>query len=235
MSIKLYSYGDSHAAGHELGSDPNLGKAWLKENFGFEDRQKAKKQRGEEYFSKVKNKWLAHIKNHCNAELSYAGQYANLIGAELVNRAVPGSSNDWSAIRLLEDLENITSDDIVMFSLCTHERFLSGQGEDVTRTQVQWQPLKVQRILYKYGPSGKSFALWTQAIVHMVKNIANTIIIKTTDVDISVNGVETINVTAQPFSQFAMYTAGHDDIRYPAGHIHEHYHKLYAEYLKDLI
>jgi len=229
MPIKLYSYGDSHAAGHELGSAPDLGKAWLKENYGVENRGHLDPI---VYHNIVRPAWNEYIKdNKCNPTLSYAGQLAKMIDAELVDRAIPGSSNDWSAMRLLEDLTHIKADDIVLFSICTPERFLSGQGEDVTRTQIQWQPEKIQRILFQYGPSDKSFNLWTQSIFHMVKNISNSLIVKTTDNNIEVNGIDTTNINLESFTQFALRTAGHNDIRYPVGHIHEDYHKLYAEYL----
>jgi hypothetical protein len=229
MSVKLYSYGDSHAAGHELGTAPDLGKAWLKENFGTSSRYDIDEKT---YNTKVRPAWEKFIRGRtCNPQLSYSGQLAKILDIELVDRAIPGSSNDWSAMRLLEDLPNIKADDLVLFSVCTPERFLSGQGTDVTRTQIQWQPEKIQRVLYQYGPSDKSFNLWTQAIVHMIKNISNCLVIKTTDNSLDVNGHDTTDIKLESFTQFALRTAGHEDIRYPVGHIHEDYHKMYAEYL----
>ena len=233
MPIKLYSYGDSHAAGHELGSASDLGKAWLKEHYGVEHRDHLDPT---VYHKIVRPAWIKYIKdNKCNPTLSYAGQLAKMIDAELVDRAIPGSSNDWSAMRLLEDLSRITADDIVLFSICTPARFLSGKGEDEVRTQIHWQPMKVQRILYEYGPHDNSFNIWNQGLIHLISNITHDpIIIKTNDDSIEVKGQDTtynLLFTETSFTQFAFNKAGHDDIRYPAGHIHEDYHKLYAEYL----
>lgn len=233
MPVKLYSYGDSHAAGHELGTAPDLGKAWLKENFRVDNRCELDQTT---YNTKVRPAWDSFIKGRtCNPRLSYAGELAKLLDITLVNRAVPGSSNDWSAMRLLEDLPKIAKNDIVLFSVCTPNRFMSGRGEDVTRTQLQWQPIKVQRILYEYGPHENSYNIWNQGIVHLVNNLPfTTYIINTTKDNIEVKGHDTTKnlfLTETSFTEFSIETAGHDDIRYPVGHIHESYHKLYAEYL----
>jgi hypothetical protein len=237
MSIKLYSYGDSHAAGQELGTVPDLGKAWLKENFGVNSRYDIDQKT---YNTKVRPAWENYIRGRsCNAKLSYAGQFAKLLDVELIDRAIPGSSNDWSVMRLLEDLPKLNKDDIVLFSVCTPTRFISGRGEGITRTQIQWQPLKVQRVLYKYGPNEKSYNIWNQGLIHLIKSIpCKTYIIKTNKDSIKVKGQDTTRnllLTKTSFTQFALKKAGHDDIRYPVGHIHEAYHRLYAEYLEGLV
>lgn len=236
MSVKLYSYGDSHAAGHELGTAPDLGKAWLKENFGTSSRYDIDEKT---YNTKVRPAWEKFISGRsCNPQLSYAGQLAKILDIELVDRAIPGSSNDWSAMRLLEDLPKLNKDDIVLFSICTPTRFLSGRGEGITRTQIQWQPPKVQKILYEYGPHENSYNIWNQGLIHLVKSIpCITHVIKTNKDRIKVKGQDTsrhLLLTETSFTQFANNKAGHIDIRYPVGHIHEAYHTLYAEYLREI-
>ena len=56
--MKLWSYGDSHALGAELGTEHahDLAKGWLKEQFNYDDRNQARNDLGvEKYNIKIKN------------------------------------------------------------------------------------------------------------------------------------------------------------------------------------
>lgn len=242
--MKLWSYGDSHAAGHELGSVDDLGAAWIKQTYGYNSRDELRRKKGLDFYhTYVRQKWSSYIENKCSTlvngtpcspELSYAGEFSKLVGAELINRAVPGSSNDFSMLRLIRDVDKIGKNDIVMFSLVTPMRFLSGAGEEHVRTQIHWQPKKVQKVLYHYGPGDNSFNLWTQAVAHMIKGLfPNVIILKTNNDNISVEDIDTTKnllFTEKDFTQFAFNNSSRQ-IRYVLGHIDEKYHKLYAEHL----
>jgi hypothetical protein len=242
---KLWSYGDSHAAGHELGSVDDLGSSWIEKNYSYRDRDELIDKKGLDfYYNHVKQPWANYIENKCSTlinstpcspELSYAGEFSKLIEAEFVNRAVPGASNVLSMIKLLEDLEQVQKNDIVLFSLVTPHRFISGDGEEHVRTQIHWEPKKIQKVLYQYGPSDSSFNVWTQGIAHMVKSLhSNSIIIKTNDDNIDVNNIDTTKkllYTDQSFTQYCYRNSTSTKIRYVSGHIHEQYHKLYADYL----
>lgn len=244
VKIKLWSYGDSHAAGHELGSDADLGASWLLENYGSANRQDIVKKLGQQkYNDTVKKRWHEHIKHKtsgdvfgtpCSPELSYAGQLAKLLGYEYINNAVPGSSNDYSVLRFIRDLPNIGKKDLVVFSAVTPTRFLHSKDEIYTRTQIQWLPEKVQKTFFDYGPNDKSFSLWSQGLIHLVKNShKKTLFLRTCRHDTyPVEGVDTTE-TFFPLNDFTTYSFEKygSDIRYVGGHIHERCHLDYARYV----
>lgn len=245
--MKLWSYGDSHAAGHELGSVDDLGASWIKKTYGYNDRDELRHKKGLDFYhTYVRQKWSSYIENKCSTlvygtpcspELSYAGEFSKLIGAELINCAVPGSSNDFSMLRLFRDLDKIDKNDIVMFSLVTPMRFLSGAGEEHVRTQIQWQPKKIQKVLYNYGPGDISFNLLAQGLIHTIKSLfPNAIILKTNNDDISVESVDTTTnllFTENNFTEFVSNNST-EQFRYVLGHIDEKYHKLYAQHLYEI-
>src|SRR6056300_1253380 len=107
--MKLWSYGDSHAAGHELGTKytHDLGASWFaSEGWHSNDtsttvRNVCRNRLGVEKYNKtIKQKWYKHINNKCTPSLSYAGILADRLGIELINRAEPGSSNSLSIYKM---------------------------------------------------------------------------------------------------------------------------------------
>lgn len=243
--MTLWSYGDSHAAGHELGSVSDLGKSWLKENYGFDSRIEAREKLGSKYTDTIRNKWYDYLNTimpktnprHCNPELSYANIFAQKIGHGFANRAKPGSSNDYISYLLFTDKEKWDKDDIIMMSIVTPKRFMPKYNIRVRNHQIHWLPFSVQEVFEKHGPSDESFNIWNQGLVHMMKTFHNnTIILSTTDDDRSVLGFDsTRDIIDIPLSLTAFVEQNwEEDMRYLGGHFHEDCHKEYGNYLYEV-
>lgn len=244
--MTLWSYGDSHAAGHELGAVSDLGRDWLKTNYGFDSRIEAKEKLGSKYTDIVRTKWYEYLQSimpendprHCTPELSYASVLSCIMGHEFVNRAKPGSSNDYISYLLFADREKWDAEDIIVVSIVTPKRFMPKQDKRIRNHQIHWLPFSVQDTFEKYGPSDESFNLWNQGLVHMMKGIhPNTVILYTTDDDMSVLGFDTTeNMRDVPLSLTAFVEENwNEDMRYLGGHFHEDCHKAYGEYIYGVL
>ena len=124
--MRVWNYGDSHAAGQELGSAYDCGKSWIQENLGFENRTEAVETLGtSKYRVIVKDKWYNYLRDNkkcsttingapCSPEMSYAGAIARHYDVELITRAEPGASNDYSVGKMISDKKHWAVDDIIM-------------------------------------------------------------------------------------------------------------------------
>jgi hypothetical protein len=121
--MKLWNYGDSHAARHEPDSANDIGLSWLKDATGVNSRLEAKEKLGKNYKHLVKDKWYKYIRegnrcstllegSPCSPELSYAGIVTRNIEATLMTRARPGAINDLSILRMFEDYNKWHKDDL---------------------------------------------------------------------------------------------------------------------------
>lgn len=233
--MKLWSYGDSHAAGHELGTDyaDDLGARWY-QKLGYKDRNHARSIGVFKYNKKVKSKWYKEINDLCTPELSYAGKLASLLSCEFVSRAEPGSSNSLNILKMYQDSKQWHSDDIILFSVVTPLRYIPANNILATNHQVHWLPEDIAKILWKDGPHDVCFRLQTHGYMHMVRNLhKNVCILQTVPDDISVEDITPkfdINFSFTEFiSQY--YKVSVDTFRYPGGHLHEDCHASFAEYI----
>lgn len=242
--MKIWSYGDSHAAGHELGTEykDDLGEKYLnslgfyKEEF-LTARKVARRNLGVEKYNKlVKEKWYNHINHICSADISYAGIFATLLGCDLVNRAEPGSSNSLNIYKVYQDLEKYEKDDIILFSVVSPFRFIPGNDIEKRNHQAHWLPDTIAKILWEYGPHEICFKLQTHGYIHLLNSLPQkTIICKTVNEDITVNGIEPKIDLQFSFTEYVgTFSANIDDLRYPGGHFHESCHEKYAEYIYTL-
>lgn len=244
--MKIWNYGDSHAAGHELGSADDRGAAWLKEMTGCDSRLGAIKKLGDRYATIVKSRWYRYLRDNnktstligyapCSPELTYAGNIAAYYNAELVTRAEPGASNDFSVSRMIADCIDWEDDDIVMLGIVTPLRFMPNYDKTRHNHQWQWFDAEIQEVFSEYGPDRDAYNIWTQGLVHLAKSLhPNVVCLRTTMDDISINNVDTtIDLLDAKLSltEFANKTYPHKDMRYPGGHFHESVHNAYAEYL----
>jgi hypothetical protein len=240
--MKLWSYGDSHAAGHELGYVTDRGLKWLKENYDYNSRLEAKTHLKNRYTDVVRNHWYNYLTENfpprkirnCDPSLSYAGKIANHYNAELVNRAVPGASNDMIAYRMLDDMQKWNHEDLILSSVVTPYRFMPEHDMSKTNYQLHWLDIKKQRNFLEIGPSYTSFKLWNQGLLHLIKSLhSNVKMIATVELDIEVNNVNTstdlfsLNLS---MSQFAANNFS-EDMRYLGGHFDEKVHEAFAEYI----
>mgnify|MGYP003648119090 CR=1 FL=1 len=232
--IKLWSYGDSHAAGHELGTDysEDVGKSWIR-SIGYKDRSDARNQLGVDKYNKlVKQKWYQAINHLCTPSLSYAGQLATLLDYELINRATPGSSNSLNILKMYQDLSKWSNDDVILFSVVTPFRFIPGNDINNTNHQVHWLPKKIANVLWNDGPHEVCFRLQTHGYLHMAKNLhKNVYTLQTVPDDISVEGITPAFDIQLSFTEFVKNNYDIESLRYPGGHLHEDVHITYAEYI----
>lgn len=236
----LWSYGDSHAAGHELGTEFNhdLGKSWLR-SIGYENRNKARNQLGVNNYNKlVKQKWYEEINHLCTPSLSYAGQLSEMLSYNFINRATPGSSNSLNILKMYQDQHNWQSDDLILFSVVTPFRFIPAKGLDESNHQVHWLPKHIAKVLLEDGPHEICFRLQTHGYIHTIRNLHNnTCILQTVSDDISVENIYPKFDIALSFTEFVArhYNKDVDNFRYPGGHLHESCHTAYAKFIKKNI
>jgi hypothetical protein len=241
--MRLWSYGDSHAAGHELGVVDDLGRAWLKEHTGYDHRLSARENLGDRYNDYVKNKWYDYVESilvdasptQCSPHLSYAGKYAEKLNVEFINRAVPGAGNDMILRRMFHDIALWNEDDYILVTHVDYDRYMPQHDTSKLNYKSYNLPFKVQDTFEQYGPSEISFKLWNQGIVSLMKSLhPNTKLISSVPTDMTVDDVNTIDkLRALPmsFTEFVQSKWDAEDMRYPGGHFHEECHEKFAEYL----
>lgn len=236
---KVWSYGDSHAAGHELGNQwsDSLGTDWLNYNFGVANRDQAIKEMGADRYRKiVKEKWYKQLDDttgRCRPELSYAGEFANLVGYTLVNRANPGNSNSHSVKQMLHDMPIWKNDDIILFSVCTFRRYISASEPEKRNHQIHWLDPNAADIMLQHGPHDDCFKMQTLAYISLIKSMhTNVIVLQTVSEDISVGSVRPTFTVQDSFTDFSNNNSI-GDFRYPGGHIHESLHKQYSKLIYE--
>ena len=232
--MKLWSYGDSHAAGYELGTNysKDMGKSWFC-SVGYEDRNEARNQLGVDKYNKlIKQKWYQEINHLCTPSLSYAGHLAKLLDYELVDRASPGSSNSLNMLKIYQDLSKWNNDDVILFSIVTPFRFIPGKDIDSGNHQVHCLPKNIAKVLWEDGPHEVCFRLQTHGYLHMAKNLhKNVYTLQTVPDDISVEGITPAFDIQLSFTEFVKTNYDIESLRYPGGHLHEDVHVSYAEYI----
>lgn len=248
VQVRLWSYGDSHAAGHELGAVTDLGHSWIKENSGFEDRTMARDLLGTyKYQELVRERWYDYLfeimpdanPDACTPELSFAGQYAKLRDVEFINRAMPGSSNDSIVRRMLQDMDKWDVNDIVMVCHVDESRYMPQHNLDASNYKTHNLPTKVQRVMLDNGPSDMSYLLWNQGLVALMKCIRpNAIVVYSTGNSLAVEDVdltERLRSVPLSFTDFVKTKWDAEEMRYPGGHFDEICHQEYAKYIKEII
>ena len=246
--MKIWSYGDSHAAGHELGTKyaHDLGASWFASEGWYSDdpnttvRHVCRNRLGVEKYGKIiKQKWYKHIRNQCTPSLSYAGVLAERLGAELVNRAIPGSSNSHSILQMYQDVEQYQPDDIVLFSVVTPFRYIPANDIDATNHQIHWLPEYQAEVLWDVGPHDVCFRLQTHGYIPLARSLhPRCYTFKTVNDDMTVLGKDVdVNIPLSFYQLSEQHVNepenGIESYRYPGGHLHEDLHVAYGEYLAN--
>lgn len=246
--MKIWSYGDSHAAGHELGTEysDDLGERWYNSQGWYSDdpsttvRNVCRNRLGIDKYNKtIKQKWYKHIKSQCMPELSYAGILADRLGADLISRAEPGSSNSLSIYKMYQDCSKYQPEDIVLFSVVTPLRFIPANDITATNHQIHWLPEHQAEVLWDVGPHEVCFRLQTHGYIQLAKSLhPRCYTLKTVNDDMSV--LEKDIKLDIPLSFYQLVEQhvndpenGIDPYRYPGGHLHEDLHVVYGEYLTN--
>lgn len=234
--MTLWSYGDSHAAGHELGTFGDLGEKFLMSHFGVKNRTDYIEKYGNEKYKTVLYPFVS-LHTHgrdVNPHLSYAGELSKILLMPLRSRAVPGCGMDHQVALFFEDLDSINSDDVVLFTLSSVYRYYSENGR---HTKLLEHPYIVTD-----GPCNDTWKLWRQGLIILLNQISPCkIIFVETNTDDSctvkeknfAKGLQNLFHTG--FINYAFQKPY--NVQYPLGHIHEDIHKeysnlLYEEYFK---
>ena len=164
--MRVWAYGDSHTAGAEL---------------GYSEKSLTRFQPGGKHFGKNWNKHLIDRGEYtqlisgaiaCAPENSWAGQLAQLLGAEYICKAIPGWSNDGCIRIMLEDMPNWKDDDIILWGVATPWRYTpAGDRIHAGNHQLARMPKGVRRTLIEYGPHDITLLLWTQGLMHLAKSL----------------------------------------------------------------
>jgi len=247
---KLWSYGDSHAAGHELGNwwSESCGREWLRQHHGFVDRENAIRVIGQDrYRQVVKEEWYAHLDGSTgryHPAMSYAGELAQLLDYELVNYAKSGNSNSHSMQQITDHSWQWHRDDIVLFSVVTFHRYISASDPEKRNHQRHWLDPDAADIMMTHGPHDDCFKLQTLAYIKMVESMhPNVITLQTVSEDITVGRIGPQFLIRDSFTDFVennldkwdtgfLYSQS-EDLRYPGGHFHEDCHKEYAKHIYE--
>lgn len=248
--MKLWNYGDSHAAGHELGTvySDDLGERWFNSigwysnDPGTTVRNVCRNKLGvEKYIKKIRTQWYKHINSQCTPELSYAGLLAKRLGAELINRAEPGSSNSLNIYKMYQDFNQYQPDDIILFSVVTPLRYIPANDITATNHQIHWLPAHQAEVLWDEGPHEVCFRLQTHGYIQLAKSLhSRCYTLKTVNDDMAVLEKDIELDIPLSFYQLTEQHVDHlengiDHYRYPGGHLHESLHQAYAEYLYEQI
>lgn len=249
--MALWSYGDSHAAGHELCRIEDLGQSWIQQNYGYSNRLQAKREMGlERYQKEVRSQWYDFLRQEqlcstklgnspCSPELSFAGQLASQLKVTLNNRAIPGSSNDQILFKMLEDRNCWGDQDKVIVSVVTPHRFAPQCEPEKRNFQLHTMPKKAQDVFLEYGPWEETFKLWSQGLIYLAAQLhKNIYLVRTTEADYRCQDIDLSSqlfVSPMSFVKFVQTEFGGKDLRYPGGHFSEKAHSKFADYLISLI
>ena len=231
--MRLWAYGDSHTAGAEL---------------GYSERSLSQFQPGGIYFGKD---WNQHLINRgeytqlisgaiaCAPENSWTGQLAELLGADLICKAIPGWSNDGAVKDMLRDMSHWAEDDIIFWGVATPWRFTPA-GENLLKDnhQVSRMPTKAKRVLVEYGPHETSLTLWTQALMHLAKSLhKNMKMVYMSTPDLIINDYDVVNDLCVIDISLGQFKKNNGD-KYktlPQSHYDRPCHRDYAEMIYNTL
>ena len=235
---KVYIFGCSHAAGHELGHKRNY-KAFM-EARGFDSvRQAIDELSFSEYDKRIARPWYKKINNICTPQQSWAGQIAQKLDMPIVNFALPGSAFDFQINLLMEQIDNIDwNRDLVLFGTPISHRYTIKTGTSLKSIQLnhfaninarqinlflQVLPSDVTMLLLHYG-------LATYLKHRYPKVVLCEMCVPNENVENKTFRIENQFYVEESFASFANQF---EDCFYPGKHYREHIHEKYAEYVLE--
>lgn len=226
--MTVWSFGCSHAAGHELQLDLTQQDmlAFYHKN-GFKDWYDLWNCTNEKKKSKFYKKWEKQLgRNDHDLNLAYPSIVAKLKDTELKNYAMSGSGIDYSYNQFLKNKKHIKQNDIVLFELPPTLRYQGSTGK-----RIQVAHTSTSRVIQEYIPNSFILEEFYKLVVNEIKDLAYCIHIycKTAD-QIMLNVHKSNSISLHEMSEKYNY------VRYPYSHFHYDTHKLFAEYLvKEVI
>ena len=237
---KVYIFGCSHAAGHELGPKRLDYKAFMKAR-GFDSVEQAiSKLSFAEYDKEIARPWYKRINNMCTPLKSWAGQIAQKLDIPIVNFAFPGSAFDFQVNLLMEQIDNIDwSKDLVLFGTPISHRYSIKPGLTLESIQINHLLANVKfhqtKFLSQILPSDETMLLHHYGLVTYVKQKYPKVVL----CEMCAPGENVKNKSFRIEDQFyveeslAVFAKKFEDRFYPGKHYREHIHEKYAEYVLE--
>jgi len=235
---KVWAFGDSDTAGHELGSKKINFRNFLKAR-NFNTAYEAQKSLSDKQYEDFVSQWLKQIDNIQTPELSYAGQVASLLGRNLISNAVTGASVDEQILRLSQTEDKIDwKNDLVIFGVPRPYRWMTHTGECVqasrvlrkSKTQKLWMEVGMSNIaLNIYYASAHTYIKqrWPQVLLIRMHSVL-------IDPAINLKKMQDCFFSKVSLAEFANDNYG-QDCTYPGGHFREFVHESYASLLLDML
>lgn len=234
---KVYMFGDSHTAGHELGPKRIDYKAFMKAR-GYNSVQEAWEQlSNEDYMNKIGREWFEKINNLCTPLESWAGKIAQKLDMSFINFAYPGASFDYQLNLLIEQEKIDWNKDLVLFGAPMSDRYMIKPGLSLQSMQIRHMLANVRKhqmkLLSQVLPSDETMLLLYYGLVSYIKIKYPKVILcemraPTENVDNKIFRIEDQFYVDKSLDSFAEKFA---DRFYPGKHYREHIHEKYADYV----
>ena len=226
---KLYAFGDSNTAGHELGLDKKFIDNFYKKS-GYSSAEEIHKLPIKKR-TRVIYKWHGIIQqeygvsSYHTPSLAYVGRLADFIGYDLVCHAFPGDSIHKQILLLHEETNIDWDNDIVVFGVPPRPRWLTNNEKDATMENVGE---KIAKVLYHHGPGDKAERLnFIGTLCYLRQTFPKIILVRQYDD----NAYEEFPVSNIFVNDKSLENIGERNI-HPAGHFVEEVHEKFASYLK---
>lgn len=225
--MTVWSFGGSHAAGHEMQSgftQDDMRAFYYTHGFNnIDDLYNCKDQKRKAIFEK---KWLKQLGQNDHApNLAFPGMVAKLKDTELKNFAVSGSGIGFSYEMFLDNKKHFKQDDIVLFELSPTYRYQNSINEHVQVAYI------TNRDAQKYIPNSFMLEEFYKLVINEVKDFTYRIHIYCDTADQML-----LNVPKSNSISLHQMSEKHNNVQYPFHHYHYDTHKLFAEYLvKEVI
>jgi len=236
---KVYIFGCSHAAGHELGPKRLNYQKFMKAR-GFDSVIQAMDELSfSEYHKRIARPWYKKINNICTPLQSWAGQIAQKLDMPIVNFAQPGSAFDFQINLLMEQIDNIDWNlDLVLFGTPVSHRYTIKPRTKLQSLQLNhFANMKDRQLtlFLQVLPSDETMLLLHYGLVTYLKHrYPKVVLCEMCAPDENVQN-KTFRIENQFYVEesFASFGNKFEDSLYPGKHYREHIHEKYAEYVLE--
>jgi hypothetical protein len=235
MSGKLWTFGDSHTAGHELGTGLSVSdiNCWVRSISKFDSHHEAQRVlSNDDYISNIMIPWHHYTNQKYSPELSYAGLLASENNLQLVNCAVLNASMDQIFRIFNSTVDKINFDeDEVLLAPTFYGRWTTQEdmqfnvhflNESNILSYMQLAPCDSTQVLYYY-----SMIFYMQTTYPKIK------IVKIYDDQPDYEIYKSIKFV-NDVSMFSYFRDTiHIETQYPAFHFNEAAHEYFATYVNE--
>ena len=220
---KVWSFGCSHSAGHELGT--GIDKAaltdWYKKYTIGDNFITASKTKN--YDKIVLDYWNNPLKNPHNHELAFPGVFARELGLELVAKGKSGVGIDHVMKIYYKFKDQIAEDDIVLFEIPPIYRYI-----DILGVSRQMSLFKGNELS---SPSTFTLELLSNAVIKMLHYEHHNVYLVDVGAGIEKPIVKEYLLTSTTMRDIEFEMYNQEIIRYPMGHYMEEIHEAFGKLL----